>query len=280
MRTKLLLIVFIISTFAFSANANDSITQIKIENLQRKIDTLKLDNKNLQKENENLKKGIEIIKAKSESTSIMIDKVDSMYQNNFDRLAIIFTFIGGVITIVLPYYLKTEQQKIIELKEKELNASNEEKIKEVLKDFNDKLTESEKKYKEDLDKETENLNNTISEKTKKLEQKITKSNYSLSSKIYILTASQLKKNEDYNNFTNAFIHYLYNDYKAENSNLQEIIKLSNTLIKEIEDKNVLITKGSYSHIIYFINEYDLKQKELNLDKINPFEKLKSIVKEQ
>mgnify|MGYP003609933049 CR=1 FL=1 len=117
MRTKFSLIVFIISTFAFSANSNDSITQNKIENLQ--------------KENESLKKEIEIIKIKSESTSVMIDNVDSMYQNNFDRMIFLFGSLGAIIVFASPVavffynrWLKNQQKELIELKEKELNASN------------------------------------------------------------------------------------------------------------------------------------------------------------
>ena len=183
MKTKLLLIVFIISTFAFSTNSNEDTTKIQIENLQ--------------KENESLKKEIEIIKAKSESSSVIIDNVDSMYQNNFDRMIFLFGFVGAIIVFAFPFWMQRTQKKLLKIKEEELNASNTKKINEVLKDFNEKLIKSEEKYIENLNKETENLHNTINEKTQELQQNIIEkteylkdyfleNNYLMRSKIFFL----------------------------------------------------------------------------------------------
>ncbi|MDM1549923.1 hypothetical protein [Empedobacter falsenii] len=263
MRTKLLLIVFIISTFAFSANSNENTTKSQIENLQ--------------KENESLKKEIEIIKAKSESTSVMIDNVDSMYQNNFNRMTYLFSILGAIIVFVFPFWMQHTQKKLLKIKEEELNTSNTKKINEVLKDFNEKLSESEKKYKEELKKETENLNNTIIEKTEELEQNIIKSNHSLSSRIYLFSAVYYKSNNNYNDYTNSKLYNFYYEYKSGNKNLQEIIKMSNELLEIIKDKNIQITKSSYSLIIFFIKEYDKKRLDSDLDMENPFEKIKDFV---
>lgn len=314
MKTKLLLIVFIISTFAFSANSNEDTTKIQIENLQ--------------KENESLKKEIEIIKAKSESTSIMIDNVDSMYQNNFDRMIFLFGSLGAIIVFASPIavffynkWLKDQQKKLIELKEVELNASNEERISKFKSEIEQKFTDSKNEYNKKLNEEKKNLEeklnasneekikevlkhseerfktsqddfynkldetnkileDSIIQKSKELEQKITKSNYSLHSKIYLSTTNLYQTNKNYDYYTNSYLHYLYNIYKAEDFNLKDIIKKSNQLIYFIEHKNVFIVEGSISIIDFFIEEYNLKQKELNLGEENPFIKLKNTVKEK
>ncbi|MGV0833566.1 coiled-coil domain-containing protein [Empedobacter brevis] len=264
MRTKLLLIVFIISTFAFSANSNENTTKTQIENLQ--------------KENESLKKEIEIIKAKSESTSIMIDNVDSMYQNNFDRLAVLFTIIGAIVTFVLPHYLKKEQQKIIELKEKELNASNTKMINEILKDFNEKLSESEKKYKDELKKETENLHNTILEKTEELEQNLSNTNHSLLAKTNLFTSFYFREKDNYDHYISFKISYLYHNYKADNCDLIQLFKEFDSLIKEIKNKNITIFKKAYEMFEFFEEELTTTHLEISENDKKLFETFKNIVK--
>ncbi|WP_353098126.1 hypothetical protein [Empedobacter brevis] len=263
MRTKLLLIVFIISTFAFSINSNDSITQNKIENLQKKIDTLKLDNKNLKKENENVKKDFEIIKAKSESTSVMIDNVDSMYQNNFDRMIFLFGSLGAIIVFASPIavffynrWLKDQQEKIIDLKEKDLNASNEGRIKELLMNFNEKLSESEEKHINKLIEEKEKLEEKlnasneeqIKEVIKHLEERFTESEYNFYNKL-----DEHKKNleEDINEKTQelekniteteysliAKISLFISVYSKDNENYNEYVNFTLLSLKSFYNSN-------------------------------------------
>lgn len=305
MRTKLLLLLFIISSFAFSTNYNENARQNQIENLQ--------------KENENLKKEIENLKLKSESISDMIDKVDSMYQNNFDRMIFLFGFLGAIVSIVLPFWIQHVHKRILEIKEKELNASNEkrieevldhlenrfteskidydkklkeekvtlqqklddsneEKIKRVLNDLEQKFTESEYNFYNKLDEHKKILEEDINEKTEKLDKNIRKTNHSLIAKNNIFHAFYFKDKDDYDNFVNFKLSFLYNNYKAGNCDLHDIVKGFEKLIIDIENKNVTVFIRAYKMVEFFENELITTELEISEENLSLFDKFKDIIK--
>lgn len=277
MRTTLLLIVFIISTFAFSANSNEDTTKIQIENLQ--------------KENESLKKEIEIIKAKSESTSVMIDNVDSMYQNNFDRMIFLFGFLGAIIVFAFPFWMQRTQKKLLKIKEEELNASNTKKINEVLKDFNEKLTKSEEKYIENLNKETENLHNTINEKTQELQQNIIEkteylkdyfleNNYLMRSKIFFLQRQHYKTIGNNKGYVITSLYQFENLYLSDKNKIINIYDKIRKLSEDCKDLDICIKEEYYEILLRLEKAYIKYCKDNHIIDIETFDEIKKVIQKE
>lgn len=116
----------------FSCNAQIDIT------LNKKFDKLNSQIIELEKKNDSLNKEIYEYKISKNSFIDIIDKVDNLYNNNFNRFIIFWGILGSLIVLGIPYYISQIQKRIIEIKKAEiLNFSSVEINKLELKLLNE-----------------------------------------------------------------------------------------------------------------------------------------------
>ena len=180
---KILLFVllsFWISAFCQNSNsAND-------RNLISEIDKLKNKNNELEIQ-------ISQLKYSNESTNNMIDKVDNMYNNNFNRFFSFWSIIATIVIIGIPYYITTMQKKIIEVKKKEfidfstaqMEILENKLLEEIANNYsqlNKIIKESNDLSKQELDvtfKKTQVLTHLISSRVNELDGQFDKGMYNL-----------------------------------------------------------------------------------------------------
>jgi len=98
----------------FSCNAQTDTT------FNKRIDKLNSQIIELEKKNDKLNREIYEYKVSRNSFVDIIDKVDNLYNNNFNRFIIFWGILGSLIVLGIPYYISRMQKKIIEIKKVEI----------------------------------------------------------------------------------------------------------------------------------------------------------------
>ena len=78
--------------------------------------------------------------SKNEFTSV-VDKIDNLYNNNFDRFILFWGIIASVIVIGIPYYITQMQKRIIEIKKTEIFTYSQGEINKLEDKFSKELTQ-------------------------------------------------------------------------------------------------------------------------------------------
>lgn len=76
----------------------------------------------LNKRNDSLEQKLCELKAGNDSVIETIDKVDNLYNNNFNRFIIFWGIIASIIIVGIPYYISQMQKKILDTKKQEIIA--------------------------------------------------------------------------------------------------------------------------------------------------------------
>jgi len=170
----------------------------KEKTLELKIDKLATEVNELEKKNIKLKEEIYEYKVSKNSFIEIIDKVDNLYNNNFNRFIIFWGILGSLIVLGIPYYITRIQKKIIEAKKIEIVQFSTREINKLEKKFSDQLKE---KYIELNDL----INSSNAENKYRLENEFTKteiSNLYIASKINEIDKNYVRM---FGNLKNAII---------------------------------------------------------------------------
>lgn len=177
---------------AINCNAQeDKNINCKLHNLTQQIIEVK-------KKNDSLSNKIYEYNVSKSSFTEIIDKVDNLYNNNFNRFIIFWGIVASIIVIGVPYYITRIQKKIIEVKKAEILSFSTEEIKKLETKFSSELTQ---KYLELSDL----ISNSTQENKKALSKEFAKtivSNQHIASKIHEL---EKKYDKVFKNLAHAVI---------------------------------------------------------------------------
>lgn len=221
---KIILIGFILFTISCKAQHRNELST-EIDSLSKKIIEL-------EKKNDELSKLIYETNLTNKSSTELIDKVDNLYNNNFNRFILFWGMVASLITIGIPYYITRIQKKIIDAKKAEIINFSTTEINKLESNFSSELT---KKYEELSDL----INNSNQENKEELSKEFTKtfiSNLYIASKINELDK---KFNKVFINLSNAVIKSISIEYyTGANFHLKNILE---NLIK-FETEEIILNK--------------------------------------
>lgn len=225
----------------FFLSINFIVKSQNIKKLETTIDSLKTKVIDLEKENILLIRKNNEYHVTNNLIFSLIDKIDSLYSNSFNRFMILISIIGSITIFVIPYYLKQIQNKILETKKKEITNFSKEEINKLELQL---TTEINSKYIE-LNDFIGKINAENNELLKKEIIKTEISNLYIASKINELDK---KHNAMLRNLTNAVIKsnsitaydkvnfYLDIIWKNLNSLQDSDLKIENNEINVISNK--------------------------------------------
>lgn len=135
---------------------------------------------------------IDTIKVQTGDSLELISKVDTFYNNAWDKLVITLSIIGGIVAFVIPYITNWYQQKTFKVNQERLNENFTKEIKRV-------ELEITTLYNERFEKLEERLNAKIASRANHLQASIEKlsNNVPMSAYLYLLSVNgMLKLGED------------------------------------------------------------------------------------
>src|SRR5690606_30965486 len=106
-----------------------------------KLDELTQQVIELEKKNDSLNKKVYEYNVAKNSFTDVIDKVDNLYNNNFNRFIAFWAIIASIIIIGIPYYITRIQKKIIEAKKAEILNYSSTEINKLETKFSSELTQ-------------------------------------------------------------------------------------------------------------------------------------------
>lgn len=153
---KLLLQITILFLFL---NCNAQLPQKPDSNLQVELINKKIEI--LSKKNDSLGKKINEYKSSNNSFIEVIDKVDNLYNNNFNRFLLFWTIVASIIIIGIPYYITRIQKKILEIKKSEIFNHSQAELNKLENKFSLELKEKYIELSDLISKSNEDNNETL-----------------------------------------------------------------------------------------------------------------------
>lgn len=208
------------------------------EDINSKVDTLNHKVVELEKKNDILLKKIDEYKISKNSNFEIIDKVDNLYNNNFNRFILFWGILASIITIGIPYYITRIQKKIIETKKTEILSYSSIELNKLEAKFSLELTQ---KYKELSDL----INNSNQDNKKELKKEFIKTiilNHFFAAKINELDK---KYNYIFINLKNAVLKSnSINYYNGVNTYLKSILRY----LTKFQEQNIKLNKKNLAQI--------------------------------
>ena len=129
-------------------------SKLQVELINKKIEILS-------NKNDSLEKKINEYKSSNSSFIEVIDKVDNLYNNNFNRFLLFWTIVASIIIIVIPYYITRIQKKILEIKKSEIFNHSQGELNKLENKFSLELKKKYTELSDLISKSNEDNNETL-----------------------------------------------------------------------------------------------------------------------
>lgn len=131
---KTLLKITLFFLFVSCKAQSHTTTTLQLDTLNGKINKLI-------KKNDSLQQKVNEFKIASNSSVEVIDKIDNLYNNNFNRFIVFWAIVASLIIIGIPYYITRMQNKILEAKKTEIFNYSKSEITKLEEKFTSELKE-------------------------------------------------------------------------------------------------------------------------------------------